>query len=468
MIRRVAVYVVIVLVAVGVGLFLLSERPPGGRNFHFRPQPAVPAKPWIATAEQTAAANAEFRVETDEADAARWAGTSVGADWPQFNGALRDNRSAESGLLTEWPPEGPALVWTAHGTGAGYSSVAVVQGVVYTMGNKGESEAILALDAGTGEKLWSTPFAWASHPSNGDGPRCTPAVHQGQVVGLGANGDVVCVDAADGTIRWQKNLIKEYGGSVPGWGYCESLLIDGDRVIATPGGDKATLVALEIETGKELWKVLLAGKDRPGYASPAFAEINGIRQYVQFTAAGTVGVRADTGQFLWRDNSAANGSANCSSPLVSGNFIFSASDYGTGGALVRLAGQGTGIQAELVYKTSHMMNHHGDMVIVDGLLFGSHDPGVLTCLDLATGDVKWKNRSVGKGSVTAADGRIYLRSEQGPIALVEATGDGYRELGRFDQPHRSSSSTWSHPVVAAGRMFLRDQDKLLCYDLRAE
>lgn len=466
MLARVAIYAVIILVAVGIGLFLLSDvAPPKGGGFAGGPSPSVPATPWKPSAKQDAAANDGFRVDLGRKENAALAGTNIGTDWPQFNGALRDNRSAETGLLKSWPPDGPPLAWTAHGVGVGYSTVAVVNGVIYTMGNKGDSEAILALDAGTGEKLWSTPFAWASHPSNGDGPRSTPAVHEGRVFGLGANGDLVCVAAADGKIAWQKNIAKDYGASAPGWGYCESLLIDEQRLIATPGGDKATLVALKPDTGEELWRVLLDGKDRPGYASAAFAELGGVRQYVQFTSAGTVGVRADTGKFLWRDNSSANGSANCSSPLISGDLVFTASNYGTGGALVRISPQGN---AELVYKTSNMMNHHGDMAIVDGLLFGSHDPGVLTCLELETGAVKWKNRSVGKGAVTYADGRIYLRSEQGPVALVEATGDGYHELGQFDQPRRSSSSAWAHPVVAAGRLFLRDADVLLCYDLREQ
>ena len=468
MIARLAVYAVIILSVVAIALNVLTSEPPAGRAFPgASATPARPTKPWIATEALAEAANADFVVLTDRPDNVRRAGTAVGSDWPQFNGARRDNRSDDTGLLTNWPPEGPPLAWTAQGLGAGYSSVAVVQGVVYTLGNKGESEAMMALDVGTGEKLWSTPFAWASHPSSGDGPRGTPTVYQGRVFGLGANGDLVCVDAADGKIRWQRNLLHDFGGQGLGWGICESPLIENGRLIATPGGDQATLVALDPETGKLVWKSLLNEKDGASYASPAFAEIGGVRQIIQFTAKGTVGVRADTGKFLWRENSASSGMANCSSPLVAGEFVFSASNYGTGGALVRLTAQRRGIDAKLVYKTADMANHHGDMVIADGFVYGSHDPGVLTCLDLSNGDVKWKHRSVGKGAVTYADGRIYLRGEQGAVALVEATGAEYRELGQFDQPHRSQAASWSHPVIAAGRLFLRDQGTLLCYDLKA-
>jgi outer membrane protein assembly factor BamB len=244
------------------------------------------------------------------------------------------------------------------------------------------------------------------------------------------------------------------------------VLIDQGRLICTPGGDSATLVALDAKTGDVLWKSQVPEKDRAAYASPAFAQVDGVRQYVQFTSSGTVGVRADDGKFLWRENKASNPNANCSSPLVAGNLVFTASNYGTGGALVRLTASGSDVAAKLVYFTQDMKSHHGDMVIVDGLLYGSNDPGILTCLELETGILKWQNRSIGKGAVTYADGRIYLRSEDGTMALVEATGEAYRETGRFKQPNRSSSSAWAHPVVAAGRLFLRDQDVLLCYDLK--
>jgi outer membrane protein assembly factor BamB len=439
------------------------QRQAGG--FYGGQQP--PKEAWGRSAKFDTEANADFKVDTAQKGNVSLAGKSVGADWPQFNGPHRDNKSLEKNLAPRWPKEGPQLTWTSHGMGAGFSSVTVVQGVVYTMGNKGASETIIALDAGTGEKIWSTPVSWASHPSAGDGPRSTPSVSEGAVFGLGGNGDLTCLDAKTGAIRWQKNIMVEFEGQSPGWGVCESVLVDENRVICTPGGSKATFVALNPANGEVIWKSLSPQKDHAGYASPAVAEIGGLRQYVHFTSSGTVGVRADDGSFLWRDDSAANGTANCSSPLVAGNFVFSSSNYGTGGSLVKLAGNSSGVKAELVYHTHHMTVHHGDMVIVDGLVFGASDPGVLTCLDLPTGNVKWASRAAGKGSITEADGRLYLRTETGTMILVEAAGSGYHELGRFEQPNRSKSSAWAHPVVAAGRLFLRDQDLLLCYDLKA-
>jgi outer membrane protein assembly factor BamB len=461
-------YVVLVGVIVGAVWYTIAnfpiDKPRAAGGFYGAQQ--VPKEAWKPSPKFDAEANAGFQVDTAQKGNSPLAGKNAGADWPQFNGARRDNRSLETKLSPRWPEGGPKLAWTSHGIGTGFSSVAVVQGVVYTIGNKGESETVIALDAGTGEKIWSTPVSWASHPAAGDGPRSTPSFSQGSVFGLGGNGDLTCLDAKSGAIRWQTNIMKEFGGESPGWGVCESVLIDQNRLICTPGGSKATLVALNPESGAVIWKGLLPQKDRAGYASAAVAEVGGLRQYVQFTNGGTVGVRADNGDFLWRDDSASNGTANCSSPLVAENLVFSSSNYGTGGSLVKLAASSSGVKAELVYHTHHMSVHHGDMVIVNGLVFGASDPGVLACLDLATGKVKWTSRAAGKGSITCADGRLYLRTEQGTMILVEATENAYHELGRFEQPNRSKASAWAHPVVAAGRLFLRDQDLLLCYDLR--
>lgn len=470
MLRRVAIYAVVIVVTVPVAVYLLSPDQTPGRNrggtgggYGFsRP---TPKEPWKPSAKMDAEANADFGVDGGRKGNTPAAGKGQGADWPQYAGAQRDNKSRDTGLLPSWPPGGPELAWSTRGMGEGYSTVAVQNGVVYTMGNKGASEALIAVDAGTGEKIWSTPFAWASTLSAGNGPRSTPSVGDGLVFGLGGNGDLVCIDAKSGQIRWQQNILKEYGGSVPGWGLCESVLLDQQRLICTPGGEKATLVALEPQTGKLIWKSLVPGHDRVGYASAIAAEIDGVRQYIQFTAAGTVAVRADDGEFLWRDDSAANGTANCSSPLSVDHFVFTSSGYGVGGSLVKVSARGARMKSELVYHTHALSVHHGDMVIVDGLLYGSNDPGIATCLDLATGKPKWQSRAAAKGSVTYADGRIYLRTEQGPVVLIEATGDEYKELGRFEQPNRSKASAWPHPVVAEGKLFLRDEDRLFCYDL---
>lgn len=404
------------------------------------------------------------RDKSDDKKKGKKSGLGAG-DWPRFGGPDRDNHSHSTGLLPNWGMRGPKLEWTGKGLGAGFSSVAVVNGVIYTMGNQGSSEEILALDAANGKILWHTPIARASRFSGGDGPRGTPAFSDGLVYALGAQGDLACVDAETGKIRWQKNILRDYKARSPTWGIWESVLIDGERLICTPGGDRASMIALDKDSGAVIWTMLVPGEDRAAYASANVAEVGGVRQYVQFMASGTVGVRATDGVFLWRDSSSANTSANFSSPLVLGNMVFSASDFGIGGSLLRLTSAEGRTEAALVYHTEDMRNHRGEMVIVDGLVYGSDDQ-MLTCLDLQSGRVMWQDRSVGKGAVTYADGHVYLRGERGGIALVEAVGTGYRERGRFEQPRRSQHPAWSFPVVAEGKLFLRDQDVLLCYDLK--
>jgi outer membrane protein assembly factor BamB len=469
--KRYGIYGVIIVVVVAAVVYVQTRESPNIFNPHsFNSNSAAPSvshDPWKLSKKLAAEANDGFRVNSSQSDNVAQAGNiGLGTDWPGFNGTRRDNRSDETGLLARWPSGGPGLFWISEGLGAGFSTVSVVDGVVYTMGNKGASEALMALDVGTGAKIWSTPFAWASHPSAGDGPRGTPLVERDAVYGMGGAGDLVCVERSSGKVRWQKNIIKDFGGQIPYWGVCESVLIDQGRLICTPGGDQGTLVALAPADGSVIWKSVVPKKDRAAYASATIADVGGVRQYIQFTASGTVGVRADSGEFLWRDDSAANGSANCSSPLVSENLVFTSSDYGTGGSLVKLTVNGSKVNARLIYHTHDMQSHHGDMVIVDGLLYGSSDTGILTCLDLPTGKVKWRSRAAAKGAVTYADRRIYLRTEQGTMILVEATGTAYRELGRFEQPKRTASPAWAHPVIAEGRLFLRDQELLLCYDLR--
>jgi outer membrane protein assembly factor BamB len=385
--------------------------------------------------------------------------------WTQYAGPGRDNKSAETGLLQAWAPEGPPLVWTARNLGMGYSSVSVSDGKVLTMGSRGDDEYVIAVDLASGDEVWSTRIGRTRPDGAGGGPRGTPTIDGDKVYALGANGDLACLNLDGGRRVWGGNILQEFGGNNIGWGISESPLVDGERVIVTPGGRNGTMVALNKNTGKTLWKAQTPGNPAAAYASAIAFDFDGVRQYVNFTHAGVIGVKADDGQFLWGNGASANGTANCSTPLHHNGHVFSASAYSTGGALVKLTGGSGRVSAELVYKTRQLENHHGDMVIIDGYLYGT-DGGSLLCLDVMTGDVKWQNRSVGKGAVVYADGRIILRSEQGPVALVEATPDGYREHGRFDQPNRSNQAAWPHPVVADGKLFLRDQANLLCYNLR--
>lgn len=390
------------------------------------------------------------------------------ADWPQFLGPFRDNRSRETGLLESLPDDGPALLWTAKGFGEGLSSVAVSRGVVYTMGTDGEQESIFALNLDDGGEIWRTPIDHKLHDGMGNGPRSTPAVDDNRVYSIGSGGVLACLNTADGELIWKKDLLPEFGGSMIPWGICESALIDGDRVLCTPGGPKAGIVALDKRDGKVIWTSNIPQGNHAAYSSIVPADFGGVRQYVQFLRHGTVGVRASDGLPLWSNNRSANRSANCTSPLVIDDMVFSASGYNTGGAMLKLVSDAK-VQkttAELGYFNEKVQVHHGGMVCSEGHVYAAIDSGPLVCLELKTNKIKWLKRSAGKGSVTAVDGKLIVRSEGGPLAYVKMNPANYEELGRFEQKEPSGRQTWAYPVVAQGKLFLRDQDKLFCYLLK--
>lgn len=387
-------------------------------------------------------------------------------DWNQFRGPNRDNLSAETGLLSVWPNQGPPQAWIARGIGEGYSSVSISNSRVYTMGNVRDEERVICLDLASGNEIWSVASGPAYREGQGNGPRGTPSVVDGRVFSLGANGDLTCLNAETGQPHWRKNILRDFGASNITWGISESVLIDGDKVICTPGGQRATMVALNRDNGNVIWTAAVPTSPKASYSSAIAIEVGGVRQYVNFTHAGVVGIRASDGRVMWGQRESANGTANCSTPVFYNGTVFTASGYDTGGALFRLQSRGGQTVSQVAWLTREMKNHHGGMVVVDGFLYGSSDPGILRCIDLRSNRVVWQNRSVGKGSVSYADGHLYVRSEQGPVALVSATPDGYDEKGRFEQPQRSGRPSWSHPVIAEGKLFLRDMDTLLAYDVR--
>ena len=394
-------------------------------------------------------------------------GDAKTGDSSQFRGPRRDGHAGTgNNIANSWPKSGPKPLWPANGLGSGYAAVSVANGRIYTMGSVGNDEKVFALNERDGKAGWAVSTGGgAFREGQGDGPRCTPTVDGDRVYALGALGDLVCLDAKSGQRRWHKNILKEFDGRNIQWGICESPLIDGDKVIVTPGGRGATLVALNKNNGNVIWKSRVSGDPNAGYASAIAIEVGGVRQYVNFTARGLIGVRANDGEFLWQNGSAANGTANCSAPVFHDNHIFYGSGYGTGGACVRLESNGNTSHVEEIYKTKQMKNHHGGMVVVDGFLYGC-DEERLTCLDLLSGKVIWQDRAPGKGSITFADGMLIVRGERGPVTLVEANSQQYVEKGQFEQPNRSGRNAWAYPVVANGHLYLRDQETLLCYDLR--
>lgn len=386
------------------------------------------------------------------------------ADWNQFRGPNRDNLSPETGLAEKWPVGGPELLQTITGLGEGYATVSLVGDLIYTAGNRDGAEYILAFNRKSGDLVWKTRNGDEYHDGTGNGPRGTPSVVNGMVYSLGGHGDLSCLNADTGEVVWQMNILKKFGGGNITWGISESVLIDDGKVICSPGGSDATVVALDAKTGKVVWRSKVPEQPQASYASPVATTIGKVKQYVIFTSKGICGVRASDGEPLWGQNKSSNGTANCATPLITDNLVFSSSDYGTGAELVELKAQGASVQATPVYFTKDMKNHHGGMVLLDGYVYGSNGD-MLSCVELRTGSPKWRERSM-KGSVVYADGKIVFRNEQGPVVLFAADPSEFRELGRFDQPDRSGRPAWSHPVIADSKLYLRDMDKLLVYNLK--
>lgn len=383
------------------------------------------------------------------------------ADWPQWRGANRDGKSSETGLLTEWPAAGPPLAWKAGGAGTGFSSMSVAGGRLYTVGARGGTEYVHAFDVATGKKLWEVANGSEFSNDRGNGPRGTPTIEAGRLYVLGASGDLTALDAAKGTRIWSVNVLREFGGSNPRWGLSESPLIVGDRLFVNAGGPNASIVAFNKHDGKMIWK---SQSDGAGYSSAVLQRVGPTDQAVFFTASRAVGVDISNGRLLWEYPRVANRVANIATPVVRDNFVFLSSDYGTGAALLKLDAAGGGVSATEVYFTQEMRNHHSSSILVGEHLYG-FSSAILTSLRFADGVTAWKDRSVGKGSLAFADGHLYLFSEGGVIGLAEATPTGYREKGRFSI-EQAGLPTWAHPVIAGGRLYIRDQDTVYAYNVR--
>jgi len=341
------------------------------------------------------------------------------ADWPQWRGENRDGKSSETRLLKEWPEGGPPLVWKVGGLGEGYSSFAVVGNRLYTQGQRSGTQYVMALDTATGEKIWEVANGRSYSNDKGNGPRGTPTVDGNRLYALGSNGRLIALDAATGETVWQEDLLGEFGGRNPQWGLSESPLVDGERLIVTPGGRNASMVALNKVNGEEIWR---SGSDAAGYSSPVIAQVNGVRQYITLTAGAAVGHRASDGEQLWRYPRVANRTANIATPLVSNDHVFVSSDYGTGGALLHISDSGA---AEEVYFNRNMRNHYNTSMLVDGYLYG-FSSAIFTAMQFETGEVVWQDRATGKGQVIFADGRtgpsLWWSRAQRSTARFRASG----------------------------------------------
>jgi outer membrane protein assembly factor BamB len=370
-------------------------------------------------------------------------------DWPQWRGPNRDGISKETGLLKEWPEDGPKLLWQAKDLSEGYSTPAVVGNRLYVISNRGlDAEFVQARDVKNGQAIWSTTIGkvGANHPkASYPASRSTPTVDGEFLYALGSDGDLVCLKTANGEKVWHTNIRKDFGGEFGDWAYSESPLVDGDAVVCTPGGKEATLLALDKRKGTLIWKSAVPDGDKAAYASIIIVEALGKRQYVQFLGEGLVGVDAKTGQFLWRYEKPGKGSlANIPTPVALGNMIYSGSSM-KGAGLIKLKAENGGIGVDSIYFRQGLPTAIGGAVLVDGLLFGTNSSGLL-CIDFTTGVQKWQDRSIAPASLCYADGRLYLHGEDGTVALAASSPDSYQEKGRFTPPN----GTDSRPIQGMG------------------
>jgi len=386
----------------------------------------------------------------------------LAVDWPQWRGVERNGISPETGLAKSWPAAGPPLVWKAQGLGAGYAAFSVAGGRLFTQGQRGNQQFVLAIDVKTGKKIWETPNGGPYRESRGDGPRGTPTVDGDRLYALAADGTLACLETATGKKIWTVELMKRFQSEVLNWGISESPLVDGERLIVTPGGRGSSVVALNKTNGETIWK---SQSDEAGYSSAIAFDLGGLRQIAVLTGDAAIGLNAKNGNLLWRYNKVANRTANVATPIYRDGLVFFSTDYGTGCALLKLTVEGESVKATEVYFNREMKNHYSSSVLIGDYLYG-FSSSILTAMKFQTGEVAWRDRSVGKGSVAAADGKLYLFSEEGVVGLAEATPTAYKEISRF-RISRGSYPTWTPPVISDGKMYLREQDNLYCYDIKA-
>ena len=392
-------------------------------------------------------------------------------DWPQWRGPNRTDVSSEKGLLQKWDAGGPKKLWTSKEGGLGYSGFSVVGNHVFTMGLEidGDQEFVICLDAKDGSKKWSSNIGSRFKNGWGDGPRSTPTIDGEYCYALSGSGSLACLQTADGKVLWSTKMT-ELGGKVPFWGYCESLLVDGDKVICTPGGSKGAIVALDKKSGKVIWQSS-DFKDQAQYSSPIKAVINNQPQYIQLTMKSLVAVSPETGEVIWKTDWPGR-TAVIPTPIVSKNRVYVSSGYGVGCMAVEIAADN---QVKQLWNNKVMVNHHGGVIMVDGKLYGYCDgrKGGWTCQDFESGEKIWNEpKKLGKGAIAYADGCFYCLSEgKGEVVLIKASEEGWQESGRFTlDPQTENRSPrgkiWVHPVVANGKLYLRDQEIIHCFDVK--
>lgn len=405
-------------------------------------------------------------------------------DWTQWRGPDRANLSSEKGLFESWGPNGPKLAWTAKGLGSGYASVSVASGLIFTTGNIGNTQSCVAINASDGSVAWTRKLVGKAPEHGYPGSRTTPTVDGDNLYLVSSDGEIFCLHAKDGKIKWSRSFGDWNGKMMSKWGYSESPLIDGDHVICTPGGNKGMVVALNKNDGSEIWACKLPSYDREtgvngkdlrdgaGYSSAVISNGGGVKQYVQLVGRGLIGIRASDGKLLWRYVRVSNGTANIPTAIVKDNLIFTSTGYNTGSALLELVAEGDGVAVKEKYwlPGRTFQNKHGGVTLVDGHLYCGHGNGngLPICADFYSGEVTWgPERAKGKGEATLvyADGHLVVRRENGTVMLIKANPEKMEIVNSFT-PAFQQGKTWAHPVIANGILYLREQDKLMAYKLK--
>ena len=395
------------------------------------------------------------------------ANLSNAEDWPGWRGKDRTDISRETNLLTSWPAGGPKKVWMYDNAGVGYSGFAVVNNRLFTMGTRDNETILICLDATTGEEIWFRPMGEILENGWGNGPRSTPTVEGDLVYALSGPGVLVCAKVADGEIVWQRTM-EEFGGVEPKWGFSESVLVDGDRVVCTPGGNVGMAIALNRFDGELIWQTeTLTGQ--PHYSSFIKVEHEGKPQYIQLARKFAFGVQPETGEVLWESDWDGR-VAVIPTPIYNNGKVYLTSGYGVGCKLITLDGS----EPSEVYKNKVMKNHHGGVVLVGDHLYGHSDGTGWVCQSFQSGEMIWNEKdALDKGAMSVAGNMLYcIGEDSGDVVLAKATPDGWSEQGRFTlspqtKIRKSRGRIWTHPVISNGKMYLRDQDLIFCFDVSA-
>lgn len=400
------------------------------------------------------------------------------ADWPQWRGPERSGVSKETGLLKQWPSGGPKLLWQVDDLGDGYSTPVVVGNRIYFLSNNGmENEFVQARSTDDGKVIWTTRVGNVGNPNQQPSypkARSTPTIEGNYLYAFGSDGDIACLELKTGKIRWSKNVRKEFAGQPGEWAYAESPLVDGDLVVVTPGGAEATMVALNKKSGAVVWKSAIPNGEPAGYASAIVVQAAGRKQYVQLLSKGMVGVDAKSGQFLWRYADVAKGPAQYFTPVARGEQVYGGA-LGVGGGMVQLKASANGVTAEQVYFKRGLPNGIGGAVVIGDYLYGTEVTQKLLAVEFTTGKVLWEKENFGWGSIAAADGLLFCHMISGELALVEATHEGFRDKGRFTPPNAPKKKqagpypegAFAYPVIANGRLYIRDLGTLWAFDVKA-